>query len=230
MKNALVMGLRIRRRVLGDGVNRAWRGPAQVDKAAPFIAQGIVATNELPKDKADYLASRIVETTGSNGNITGLLAEIELMKRPPVVEPPGGPVVPPPGGGTPPPGPSVPEPPPGGDGKPPVDPPVDPKPPVDPPADPAKPADPEKPADPAKPADPEKPADPAKPADPEKPADPAKPVDPPAGGGPTIGDLAANPNAMSPEEFEQLLASVQSEVIAEQGPHPVDGQSAAPSA
>jgi hypothetical protein len=88
------------------------------------IAQGIVATNELAPDKAGYFAGRIVETGGTAGNIAGMLAEIELMKRPPPVDPPPGGTEPPPGGGTPPPGPVDPDPPPGTKPTPPVDPPA----------------------------------------------------------------------------------------------------------
>lgn len=158
------------------------------------IAQALVGHNKLPVDKAEYLASRIVETTGSPGNVAGLIAEIELMKQPPPVEPPPGGPPPPPGGGTPPPGPPNPEPPPGGTTPPPVEPPQ----PV-----PAKP-------DPAKP-------DPAKP-DPAVPGEGEQQVATVTGGGQT---------PMSQEEFDKLLAEVQAEIDAEQGPHPVNAEAAA---
>ncbi len=95
-----------------------------LDGVPASIAQGIVGYNTLPPDAKDYIAGRIVETTGSSGNVKGLLAEIELMKRPVPVDPPGG-GTPPPDGGTPPPGGGEPVPPPGGETPPPVDPPKD---------------------------------------------------------------------------------------------------------
>jgi outer membrane biosynthesis protein TonB len=162
------------------------------------IAQGIVATNELAPDKAGYFAGRIVETGGTAGNIAGMLAEIELMKRPPPVEPPPGGTEPPPGGGTPPPGPVDPTPPPGGT----------PTPPVDPPA-----------KDPAKVPD----KDPAK--EPDK--DPAKEPDKDGGGDEQVTALTGQPGAggtpMSQADFDKLLAEVRAEIDAEQGgPHPVN--------
>ena len=70
-------------------------------------------------EASDYIASRIVETNGSEGNIKGLLAEITLMKQPQPTEPPGNP----PPGEEPPPGTDPGNPPPGTDPPPPVDPP-----------------------------------------------------------------------------------------------------------
>ncbi|MCW2924017.1 MAG: hypothetical protein JWM98_1421, partial [Thermoleophilia bacterium] len=92
------------------------------------IAQAIVTSRGIAPDKKEYLANRIVETGGSEGNVAGLLAEIDKLtppKPPGPVDPPGpgpgGPVDPPktdpdPGGPVDPP---KPEPDPGG----PVDPP-----------------------------------------------------------------------------------------------------------
>jgi hypothetical protein len=204
------------------------------------IAQSIVGHNKLPPEASDYLAGRIVETTGSPGNIKGLLAEIELMKQPPPVDPPGGPT-PPPDGGTPPPGPPNPEPPPGGTTPPPVDPPAGEEPPkTDPPkTDPPK-TDPPK-TDPPK-TDPPAGEEPPKtdpPKTDEQPVDPPKtdeqPVDPPkadeqsvdltGGDQPiltTTAPATGGSNPMSQEEFDKLLAEVQAEIDAEQGPHPVN--------
>lgn len=206
------------------------------------IAQSIVGFNKLPADKSEYLASRIVETTGSPGNITGLLAEIELMKQPPPVEPPPGGGTPPPGGGTPPPGPPNPEPPPGGTEPPPVEPPKTDPPKKEPPkTDPPK-TDPPK-TDPPK-TDPPKTDGPA-PVDPPKDGatvDPnatiseeqlAKLLAEAGGGGSEQPIVTATSTAsassgsapttgggkpMSDEEYAKLLAEVQAEL----GPHPVD--------
>ncbi len=190
------------------------------------IAQSLVGHNKLPADKSDYLASRIVETTGSPGNIKGLLAEIELMKQPPPVEPPPGGGTPPPGGGTPPPGPPNPEPPPGGTTPPPVDPPktdppADEPPKTDPPADEPPKTDPPKdeppktdpPADEPPRTDP--PADEPPKTDP--PADEPPKSDPPAEGEPIV-TAAGGGSQMTQEEFDSLLKSVQTDL----GPHPVD--------
>ncbi len=193
------------------------------------IAQSIVGFNKLPADKAEYLSGRIVETTGSPGNIAGLLAEIELMKQPPPVDPPPGGPTPPPGGGTPPPGPPNPEPPPGGTEPPPVDPPKEEPPKTDPPkTDPPK-TDPPKeeppPVDPPKEEPPK--TDPPKE---EPPATEPPKTDPPADTPPAdttsvegeqvraASSNAAGGTPMSDEEYAKLLASVQAEL----GPHPVD--------
>lgn len=67
------------------------------------VAQSIIAAQKLPEDKAGYVAGRIVETGGTEGNVKGLLAELELMKQPapgvppPVDQPPTGEEPPPPG-------------------------------------------------------------------------------------------------------------------------------------
>ena len=206
------------------------------------IAQSIVGHNKLPADKSEYLAGRIVETTGSPGNITGLLAEIELMKQPPPVEPPPGGTPPPPGGGTPPPGPPNPEPPPGGTEPPPVDPPKTDPPKTDPPKEEPPPTDPPKEEPP--PTDPPKPDGPA-PVDPPKEGeslDPhatiseeqlAKLLAGEGGSGseqPVVTATSTSPapapaataggggKPMSDEDYAKLLASVQAEL----GPHPVD--------
>jgi hypothetical protein len=106
-----------------------------LDGVPAGIAQGIVAHNELPADQSDYFAGRIVETGGTAGNVKGLLAEIELAKRPPPVDPPDGEQPP---GEEPPPDGKVPdgEEPPGTDPKPPVDPPTEPTDPKEPATDP----------------------------------------------------------------------------------------------
>lgn len=119
-----------------------------LDDVPAGIAHAIVQAAKLPEDAVQYFASRIVESGGSEGNIAGLVAEIESLKPKPKPDPakpaPADPAQPAPAD--------------------PADPaPADPAPPA--PADPA-------PADPAKPADPV-PADPAKPADPALPDDQA---------------------------------------------------------
>lgn len=152
------------------------------------IAQSIIATNKLPEDKTGYVASRIVETGGTAGNISGLLAELELMKRPPPVQPPGEP--PAGGDGPPPPGPPAPTPPPGEEPPKPVEPP-----------DPAPP----KPEEPA-PVDP--PKDKPAPA-PEEPA----PVGPPAG--PPDGEQGPQPQEMSPAEIEAFIQQLEAEAAAQ---------------
>jgi hypothetical protein len=195
----------------------------ELDGVPAGIAQGIVATNELPEDQVGYFAGRIVETGGTAGNVKGMLAEIELAKRPVPVDPPGE--VDPPSGEEPPPaGPPSGEEPPGTDPKPPVDPPADPETdPVDPPAEPPA----EKPTEP--PTEPsEPPAEPTEPSEP--PADPATPPTDPADPPAEIATLLTGPppsasdKPMDPAEFEKLLASVRAELDAEQGPHPVDAQ------
>ncbi len=97
----------------------------ELDGVPAGIAQGIVATNKLPEDQSGYYAGRIVETGGTAGNIKGLLAEIELAKRPVPVDPPAGEEPPPSGEEPPPSNPPGGEEPPGTDPKPPVDPPAD---------------------------------------------------------------------------------------------------------
>jgi hypothetical protein len=185
------------------------------------LAQGIVATNELPADETPYYAGRIVETGGTAGNVKGLLAEIELAKRPTPVDPPAG-QEPPPGGDPPPPaGTPGGEDPPGTEPKPPVDPPSDPDPdagtgdPVDPPGDPV--------SDPAPDPDPDPVAG--------GPVDPPSDPDSDAGGdGEQVAALTgASPSAgqpMDPADFERLLAEVKAELDAEQGAHPVNDPAA----
>jgi hypothetical protein len=86
------------------------------------IAHAIVAADKLPPEAGDYIAGRIVESTGSEGNIKGLLAEIDHMKQPAPIPPPG---TPPPGEEPPPANPKPGTPPPGEEPgtPPPVDPP-----------------------------------------------------------------------------------------------------------
>jgi len=45
------------------------------------IAQAIVGNAKLPEEASGYLAGRIAETGGTDGNIKGLLAEIEAMRQ-----------------------------------------------------------------------------------------------------------------------------------------------------
>lgn len=54
------------------------------------IAAGIVAANKLPSEKASWVATRIVETGGIEGNIDGLAAQIRELSAPvvPTPEPP----------------------------------------------------------------------------------------------------------------------------------------------
>jgi hypothetical protein len=103
-----------------------------LDGVPAGMASAIVGAQQLPADKAGYIGGRIVETGGSQGNITGLLAELELMKRPPGTPPPGNP---PPGGEEPPPPGPPSEPPPGGEPPPPVQPPKGEEPPAPPKGD-----------------------------------------------------------------------------------------------
>jgi hypothetical protein len=112
------------------GADDAARDAAfQVLQATPLegvpagIAHAIAANDKLAPEAEAYVTGRIVETAGSEGNIKGLLAELELMKQPAPTQPPGG--TPPPGEEPPPPNPKPGTPPPGTDpdGPPPVDPP-----------------------------------------------------------------------------------------------------------
>ena len=74
------------------------------------IAQAIVQAKKIPAERTEYVAKRIVGTGGDEGNVIGLIAELEQMMKP---VPPPGPVPPPPPAPVPPPGPPAPVPPPG---------------------------------------------------------------------------------------------------------------------
>ncbi|MCW2927250.1 MAG: hypothetical protein JWM86_1218 [Thermoleophilia bacterium] len=172
-----------------------------LDGVPAGIAQSIVAKQELPKEQAGYVGDRIVETGGTEGNIRGLLAELELMKRPVPVDPPGSGdgEVPPPANPTP--G----EPAPGEPNKPPVDPPTGEEPPkTDPPTGEEPPM-----TDPPKGEEPPK-TDPPK-TDPPKGEEPPK-TDPPA-------DQAAL-DAKQAAEIEAMLSKLASMAPAPAGDGP----------
>jgi hypothetical protein len=65
---------------------------APVEAVPGAIAQAIVGTNDLDPTKTEYLAGRIIETGGSEGAVSGLIAELSGLAKAPT--PPTPPVPP----------------------------------------------------------------------------------------------------------------------------------------